>query len=235
MDGALRPTDSLEEARAKVVDALSECFAQDHLTLDRFERLVDAAQKAEAAADLAALLDGLPGAHAVDVRRPAPAPDATQARPPAGSAWASRPKDQAVAVFGEAKREGAWGPAADTKAVAVMGSVVLDYRDAKAPPADVTVFAVTFFGSVEIVVPPGYNVECSVSAIFGSAEHHALDSASAPTPDADAPTLHVRGVSVFGSVEVHYRHRGETKREAKRRIRLERRERRRLAKRSRVR
>lgn len=216
------------------MDTLSERFAQDQLTLDRFERLVEAAQKAQSAADLAALLeDGRPGAPAGAERGAPPVPATAQAPAPADSPWSAPAKEQAaVAVFGEARREGYWTPpAAAAKAVAVVGSVVLDYRDARVAQGDLAVFAVTFLGSVEIVVPPGWNVECNVSAVFGSVDRRAPFAATAP--DAAAPTLHVRGVAVFGSVEIHHRHSGETKRDAKRRLRQEKRERKRLAKRGR--
>lgn len=236
MDGAARsPATSLEKAKADVVDVLSECFAQDHLSLGQFERLLDAAQGAQSAEELGKVVERLPPGAADFGHLPVPPPasGSPEAQVPAVPAPSpSRRNDQAIAVFGEAKRQGAWAPAAETKAVAVMGSVELDFREAALPPGDVTVFAVTFFGSVEIVVPPTLQVECAVSAVFGSAEHEVPKSAQA-RPDSPRTTLHVRGVSVLGSVEIHYRHPGETKREAKRRRRVEKRERRRIAKRSR--
>ena len=211
---------SIEEAKERAVAALSERFAQDHLQLDDFERMVDAVQRAENEADVRAVTDVLTGDRSAGVARgqPASAPASLDAAP-------ARPSDQAVAVFGEAKREGAWTPAEDTKAVAVMGSVVLDFREARMATREVSVFAVSFFGSVEVVVPPGTDVECGASAVFGSVEHHALQPSPAPL-DAQGTRVRIRGVSVFGSVEVHYRYAGESKREAKRRMRLEKRRRR---------
>lgn len=217
------PGPSLEQAKERAVATLSEHFAQDRLRLEDFERLVDAVESAESAADVQALTRGLASGRPIVAPGGPPAPgEALQAVAPAGEI---RPRDQAVAVFGEAKREGAWTPAEDTKAVAVMGSVVLDFREARVAARDVSVLAVSFFGSVEIVVPPGTDVECGASAVFGSVEHH-TPRPSAPAPGAAGTTVRIRGVSVFGSVEVHYRYPGESKREAKRRLRLEKRRRR---------
>ena len=231
VDGAARPpATSLEKARADLVDVLSECFAQDHLSLGQFERLLDAAQEARSAEELGKVVKSLPAA-AGDFGHVAAAAPGSPAVPAAASG-PSRPSDSVIAVFGEAKREGAWTPAEKTKAVAVMGSVELDFREAALPPGDVTVVPVTLMGSVELVVPPTLKVECGVSAVFGSTQHELPRPESAP-PASPRTTLHVRGVAVFGSVEIHYRYPGETKRDAKRRLRLEKRERRRLAKRRR--
>lgn len=232
MDGAARPpATSLEKARAEVVDVLSECFAQDHLSLEQFERLLDAAQGAQSTEELGKVVERFPaGAGDFGHLPPPPLPSGSPAVPSPASP--PRRNDQAVAVFGETKRDGAWAPAAETKVVAVVGSVELDFREAVLPPGDVTVFAVTFLGSVELVVPPSLQVECGVSAVFGSAQNEAPKPTPAP-PVSPPTTLHVRGVSVFGSVEIHCRYPGETKREAKRRRRSEKRERRRIAKRSR--
>jgi hypothetical protein len=81
-------------------------------------------------------------------------------------------------------------------------------------------------GSVEVIVPPGLYVECAGSAVMGSFEEQRQ---SAPTAfSADAPLLRVDGFALMGSVEIKYRYVGETKREARRRRRVEKREARRM-------
>ncbi len=225
--GRPSPALSLEDAKEQAVATLSEYFAQDHLQLDQFEQMVDAVQRAETSAEIRAALEVLPGARSSVPASPAsqrPAPTSPEAALSATAAV--RPSDQAVAVFGEAKREGAWTPAEDTKAIAVMGSVVLDLREARLATREISVFALSFFGSVEIVVPPGLDVECGVSAVFGGVEHKPPEPPQPPFGP-ERPCVRVRGISVFGSVEVHYRYPGESKREAKRRTRLEKRQRRR--------
>ena len=218
--------DALDAAREETITVLSECFARDVLTVEDFERRAELVHGARTMADLGAAIDGirtggLParvgGGAPATVRRAAPGP---------ALAAPARPHDTAVAVFGETKREGRWTPATRNTAVAVMGSAVIDLRDAVLGPGQIVISAVTFMGSVEVIVPPGVQVECSGSAVFGSFEQQRefLPFELAP----GAPQLRVEGFAVFGSVEIQRREPGETKREARQRRRREKREMRRL-------
>ena len=135
-----------------------------------------------------------------------------------------RPTDRAIAVFGETKRVGRWIPAERNTAVAVMGSSVIDLREALLGPGESVFTAVAVMGSVEVIVPPELHVQCAGSALFGSFEqredHHTLGGP-------DAPSVRIDGFAFFGSVEVEVRYAGETRRDAKRRRRREKKERRR--------
>ncbi len=220
---------ALQAARDRAIDALSECFAQDRCSLEEFERRVTRAQEARSISELRASLEGLarPPEEIGAAERAVPARSAAAA--PVAQAPASEEDrvDQAVAVFGETKRVGSWTPARQTRAAAVMGSVVIDLREARFGPGDVLFNAVTFFGTVEFIVPPDLQVECAGSALFGSFEHGDLK----PEPwDANAPTVRIDGFATFGSVDVEVRNPGESKREAKRRRRAEKKRRRRARK-----
>ncbi len=204
----------LSPARDEAIAVLSECFAQDRMTLEDFERRVALVQEARSTADLRAALDGLHAARgAIKAPAQAPAPVAGYGRRPARIAES----DRAIAVFGEATRMGAWTPALETRAIAVMGSVVIDLRDARLASEDVFFTAVTFMGSVEFIVPPGLAVECSGSAIVGSFESDSLAEAAGPGP----PTVHIGGFATLGSIEIEVRHPGESKRDARKRRRIE--------------
>ena len=76
--------------------------------------------------------------------------------------------------------------------------------------------------SVEIIVPPGLAVETEGTAIMGTFEH--VDRAPAH-PDPEAPLLRVHGLALMGSVEIKMRLPGESEREAHRRLKQERRDR----------
>jgi hypothetical protein len=82
-------------------------------------------------------------------------------------------------------------------------------------------------GGAEIIVPPGLNVESDGIAILGGFDH--TEEASLD-PDPDAPILRLRGLALLGGVEVKIQLPGETAREAKRRRKLEKKEKRRRLK-----
>ena len=221
-----KPTRVLEvdEAREKAIDLLSECFARDMLSVEGFERRVALAHAAGSMAELGRAIDGL-GSGGIEAVKGEGLPEKAPRRAPAAALSEVRSTDRAVAVFGETKRAGQWVPARRTTVAAVMGSATIDLREARLGPGTTTVTAVTFMGSVEILVPPGLHVQCAGSAVFGSFERR--DSGPAPVA-ADDSMIRVDGVSVFGSVDIETRQVGETRREAKRRRRLERKRRKRL-------
>lgn len=243
-----------EAAKSRAIDVLSECFAQDLLEMEDFERRVGLVHRAKAAADLEEAVRGLPlpGASAsVPVSapasppvppapgdQPAPVPADTASAPvpvPAGRAAPApvavampgrvRDQDRSVAVFGETKRHGKWVPARRTTLVTFMGSAVVDLREALMAPGEYVVQAVAVFGSVEVIVPPGMDVECKGSAVFGTIEQRDPVLAA---PRSGGPVVRVDGFAVFGSVEVIVRYPGESKREARRRRRLDKKRRRQL-------
>lgn len=222
--GRERPI-SVDEAREKAIDILSEAFAQDLVTIEEFERRVTLAQEARTMAEIGTAIEGLrtgaPGSPAARGDQLAALPRIA-ADMPAGRI---RPADRAVAIFGETNRSGAWIPARRNTLVAVMGSMELDLREALLGPGE-TAFTVTaVMGSVEVIVPPGLHIECSGSAILGSFEHQEVRSLPA---SGDMPIVRIDGFSVLSSVEIEYRYPGESRREARRRRRREKRERRRL-------
>lgn len=218
------PGGGLGANRQKAIDALCEHFANDALSVEEFERRVDRAHKAESTDDLRKLLEDLPsGDLPVRQEDAAPVPlDRAQASVPA-----SRVKERGymVAMLGGVERKGRWIPARQNYALSLMGGHVLDFREALLPPGETEVWIFTVMGGAEIIVPPGLPVECDGVAIMGGFEHR---EDAVLSPDPDAPSLRVRGFAFMGGVEVNIRYPGESSRDAKRRRRIERKERKRL-------
>jgi hypothetical protein len=225
-----RTHSSLDDARRKAVDILSEEFAHDRLSLEEFEELVSRVQKAGALSGIQAVLERLQVAPAGADDPPAASPAATGLSLESGRAYGERASqrdtDSAVAVLGETKRTGHWVPARKTKVVATLGSVELDLRDAALGPGEFEFDVKAILGSVEIIAPEGLQVECGGSAILGSIDP------GRPTPAAPGvgrPIVRLNCMAVLGEVSVDFRLPGETKRQAKRRRKLEDRQRKRLA------
>lgn len=208
------------DARQATIDALCEHFANDVMTVEEFERRIDVAHRATSLDELNGLLRDLPGGSA-----PALSDGATGAsvapRYSVTSAANVKERELVVAVLGGSSRKGRWAPARSNLAIAVCGGAELDFREAAMGPGvtDLRVFAL--WGGVEIIVPPGLNVESHGIALLGGFEqsgdtlHH---------PDPSAPTLRISGVAVMGGVDVKVRYPGETARDARQRRRLEARE-----------
>lgn len=215
------PGDKLREA---AVDALSEAFAQDVISVEEFERRVELAHRADSYEELQTLLTDLP-------QPPLPVKADEEDRPGRRVAPRRRQEvathvpEQAVVLglLGGGVRRGAWTPARFNYAIGVLGGAELDFRDCALPPVmDVRCFAV--MGGVEIIVPPDVIVETSGVGILGGFEQVATDQ----TAPADAPIIRINGLALMGGVDVSVRYPGETARDAKRRRKLEKKEQRRL-------
>lgn len=214
----------LASVRQKAIDALCEHFANDALSVEEFERRLDRAHKAGELEDLRAILADLPSGDLPALRQeaaPSPAPRWQGAVP------ASRVRERGfmVAALGGVEKSGRWVPARKTFGLAVMGGLVLDFREALLPPGVTEVWLFTVMGGAEIIVPPGLSVQSDGVAILGGFEQQENVSLN---PDPNVPLLRLRGAALLGGVEVSIRYPGESTRDAKRRRRLERKHRGRL-------
>jgi cell wall-active antibiotic response 4TMS protein YvqF/uncharacterized protein DUF1707 len=202
-----------QDTRERVIGALQEHFAHDALDVDEFERRVTLAHTSESQEAILALLDDLPAL----ADTPGRAPKA--ALVPADEV---RPSQTLRAIMSSTERRGPWVVPRKVRVRATMSSTVLDFREARLPAGAVEIDLRAIMSSVEILVPPGLAVETEGMAIMGTFEH--VDRAPAH-PDPDAPLLRVRGLALMGSVEIKMRMPGETERDAHRRLKQERRER----------
>lgn len=209
------------------MELLCEHFARDELTMQEFERRVDRAHRAETVDELRDLLRDLPGGTTA-LERAEPGDDADAGTPEAGvPAHRVRERSYVVAVLGGNKRRGRWIPARRIRSLSVCGGVRLDFREASLGPGTTEVSVLAVCGGVEIIVPPGLAVEAEGLALLGGFEnvdHHP------PEAGGRGPVLRVRGLALCGSVHVSVRYPGESRGEASRRLREERRRKRRLEK-----
>lgn len=181
--------------RDKVVDVLREAAGDGRIDLAELDERLAAAYAARTYADLAPLTHDLPGAGAGVVPRTGAA---LTRRTPAGI----EPRHQgSYAMMSETRRAGVWDIGATHTAAALMGSVVLDLRQARfAAGHEVVITANAVMGSIEIVVGPDTPVQVDGIAVMGSFTEHG--GGNPEHPDPAVPTLRVRGVAFWGSVEV---------------------------------
>src|SRR5450432_1801498 len=185
---------ALRSLRAQTIEHLTNAFTRDELGLDEFEERLNQAYAAGAPPELEAIVRDLSPESAVLETEVVVGPStrlATVERATQGQ--------RAVAILGSVERRGHWAVARISKALAVLGSVVIDLRDVTLPPGLTTLEVSAVLGSIEILVPPNIAVESEGSGILGSFE----GVQRVPRDeDPDLPILRVQGRAVLGSIEV---------------------------------
>jgi hypothetical protein len=148
------PTRPGQARRQETIDALCDAFARDEMELVDFEQRVEAAHRAESAAELDRLLADLKPRHLpVRTGRPGPGAASVPARRPTALPGQVRAREVVAGIMGGSTRRGRWSPARRVTAIGVMGGVELDFRDAVLAPGVTEVHAFAFWGGVEIVGP----------------------------------------------------------------------------------
>ena len=204
-----KPT-TLRQAREATIDALCKGFAQESLTMSELERRLETARSARTRAELSRLLDDLPG-QSVSMTAPAKPEEGRERAPaerpetkPAEAGSPAKPEARssshlAVAVMGGTRRAGRWAPPSEMAAVALMGGVELDFRDAVLQEGVTEINCFAFWGGVEITVPPGVEVQSHGFALLGGFDQ---DAELETTPGPDAPIIRVNGFALMGAVEI---------------------------------
>jgi hypothetical protein len=200
--GALQPT---ETARLRISDAdrhqvsevLRQAAGEGRLDLEELEERLDATFRARTYADLVPITADLPlraGDHPVAPAAAAP----SRAVAPAGPTYTT-----SVAVMSESKRLGPWLVPARHTAVAVMGSVTLDLREASFAEREVTIVADAVMGEVKILVDAATVVVVEGIGVMG--EFQEQRAKVAPETHAGSPVVRVCGLALMGSVTVQRR------------------------------
>jgi Domain of unknown function (DUF1707) len=180
--------------RDRAAELLRQAAAEGRITFDELDERISRAYAAKTFADLDALTGDLPGP---GVSAPAPAgPRYQPAEVPAG---AHAPAISAAILSG-AKRAGPWLVPPAYTAVAILGGVELDLRDARLTADEITIQAFCVMGGVSITVPEDMAVDVSGIGIMGGFDHQA-SGPGAP----GAPHLRVVGFALLGGVEVKRR------------------------------
>ncbi|TYB68556.1 DUF1707 domain-containing protein [Nonomuraea sp. PA05] len=179
--GEVRASDAEREA---VVEQLRVASVEGRLTLAELTDRTEAAYTATTHSELAMLTQDLPSA-GVAAAVPAAAPQGKKRR------WF-------VGVMGDSKRRGTWRIDQELGAVAVMGDVVLDLREAEVRTDRVEILAVSVMGDVKIIVPDGVYVDLDGMAIMGDKKVNVMQA----PPGMNVPVVRVQAYAVMGDVKV---------------------------------
>jgi hypothetical protein len=190
---------TLSSHRDLVIEQLSAAYAGEHLELEEMERRMSLAHGAQTAGELDHLV--------------------TDLVPAAAAGMALVPARRLRVLLGSVVQAGPRRAPSELAARVMWGNLVLDLREAELPPGGMTIDVHVTMGHLEVIVPPGVEVEVDASAVLGNVEEHTEPR----TRLSLAPRVRITGRVTLGNLEVATLRAGETHRDARRRARSARR------------
>jgi hypothetical protein len=179
-----------DEDRHKVAEVLRQAAGEGRIDLQELDERLEATFAAKTYGELVPITVDLPVAGHRVPRPTGPAP-----RVPVGPV----PRyGTSVAVMSETKRTGSWLVEDGASAFALMGSVVLDMREAHFAAGEVTVNASALMGEVKVIVNAGTTVVVEGVGVMGEYTEHRPKVEAQP----GGPVLRLRGLALMGSVNV---------------------------------
>jgi hypothetical protein len=188
--GNLRASDA---DRDQVAAVLSTAYAEGRLTREEHDERLEQLLGAKTFDELIPITSDLVP----------PSPPAPLARPTRSGDFtietsdATEAPDWHVAIFGGVTRTGRWRVRRKINSVALFGGVDLDLHDAIFEGPTVELSGFWCFGGLDIKVPEGIEVRDQTVGIFGGTD---VRDVGDPLPG--APTLIIKGASLFGGVSV---------------------------------
>jgi hypothetical protein len=164
--------------RDAVIEQLREAAAEGRLTMEELTDRIEAAANAVMRSELERLTGDLP------------AP---------GGAVSAPVLDERESSLGDVKRSGAWLVPAYTELRSYTGNIKVDLRQATISSREIVIDAWTPFGTIDLLVPEGVQVEVRANTRMGSLKRQD----SAPTPG--APKVILTGGTVFGTIRVRHK------------------------------
>ncbi|MER5770250.1 DUF1707 SHOCT-like domain-containing protein [Streptomyces sp. NPDC001985] len=188
--------------RERIAERLRDAAAEGRLTMEEFEERLDTALRARTRGELEPLVQDLPEPAAT------PAPGAFAPAEEAGSRsrWAERiggpaTSRNAFAFWGGFSRKGRWTVPRRFTAFAMMAGGDLDLREARFEDRVVEIRCFAIMGGIDVIAPPGLNVDVTGAAFMGEFADHGADTA----PDPSSPRVRVTGFALMGGVDVKHR------------------------------
>jgi hypothetical protein len=179
--------------RQRVADVLRDAAAEGRIDLDELEERLEQAWHAKTYGQLVPITLDLQATGPVVPPTGAPVRRTPSSVPAVGHS-------SSVAIMGECKRRGAWQVPEHHSAFSLMGSVVLDLREATLSAHETLINASAVMGDVKILVPAHLRVVVDGTPIMGD-YGQARDKTPAEVGPG-SPTVRVRGLALMGSVQV---------------------------------
>jgi hypothetical protein len=178
--------------RDAVVEELTGQFANDRITMEEFERRVEAANSARTRVGLESLIADL-----APLPSKKPQKVAEENLPYRVNRGTVPDASASVAIFSGTERRGAWVAPKNFVALSIFGGSKIDLREAELPPDGMAIDVLCLFGGTDIIIPEGVNIVVQGFGLFGGFSRRAPERHYP-----GAPTITVRGLALFGGAEV---------------------------------
>jgi len=170
-----------EAERDTAAAALAKYCGEGRLTLEEFSQRVEQVLAARTQSDLDRVMADLPKGDVVEAY--------ASSIPPSG--WQ-------VSILSGSSKKGRWRPKPRMKALAIMGGIELDFRNAEIEGREVTITAFAIMGGIDIVVPEGVHVHLGGFSIMGGRDMKVSNAPVLP----GAPVIKVRAFPIMGGISV---------------------------------
>lgn len=181
-----------DDDRHQVAEVLRQAAGEGRIDLDELDQRLEAAYSAKTYGELVPITVDLPV-----TGRPLPA---TSPRPaPLGQPTGPR-YSGSLAIMSETRRVGPWVVGDQHTAFAVMGSVVLDLREAQFQSHELTINASAVMGEVTVIVNAAASVVLQGVGVMG--EYTEQRPRVPYDAEQGGPVVRLRGFALMGSVHV---------------------------------
>jgi hypothetical protein len=181
--------------RHQVAEILREAAGEGRLELDELDERLEATYAARTYADLVPITADLP-AH--------PARPAQLAPIASADVVPGAKREQHFAIMSGVTRKGVWVVPEHFNLFALMGGAELDLRDAKFAAHEVVLTINAFMGGANVIVGPNVRVQVEGTGIMGG--YAGPSGLVEPEIDENSPVVRVRGLAIWGGVNVERKH-----------------------------
>ncbi len=183
--------------RHQVAEILRQAAGEGRLDLDELDERLEATYAARTYADLVPITMDLPD----HPHRPAQV-----VRPASAQIVPGAKREQHFAIMSGINRKGVWVVPEHFSLFAMMGGDELDLREAKFAAPEVVLTINAFMGGAQIIVGPNVRVQVEGTGIMGG--YSGPSGLVEAEIDENSPVVRIRGVAIWGGVNVERKHGG---------------------------